>query len=266
MKHARAVEPACAHHRLLQTYDLREVDSDRPRDVFRLKYLARLQAVTGTVRQLVGPAGRVLEVGCSQANAGLLLAETGLTVLAVDLLPEALTYALAKYERGAFHAVSASAEALPVRDGAFDAAILGELLEHCADPAAIVAEAARTVRPGGFLVVTTPNGQYLRSRMPLYRPGRADEEWQLRQFGPEGADHLFAFTRESLLQVLRDAGLAVVRTEFLGSALFSRRCGGLKRLFSPVRLLRLAQLLNRTPVLGRRLAPTLLAVAQKTGS
>jgi hypothetical protein len=89
---------------------------------------------------------------------------------------------------------------------------------------------------------------------------------QARQFGAEGADHLFAFTRESLRQMLREAGLRPVRFSYLGSAVFSNRLGWLKRRLTPRALQRLARLLNCLPGLARRFAPTLLAVAQKTGS
>ena len=266
MKHARAVACTCAHHRLLQIYDLREIDSADPWEVFHLKYRARLEAMVQTARRLAGPGGSVLEVGCSQANAGLLLAEAGLTVLAIDLLPDALTYARAKHEQGAFHVAAASAEALPVRGGQFDCVLLGELLEHCAEPAAIVAEAARVLRPGGHLLVTTPNGEYGSSDLPPYRPGLPDERLRARQFGAEGADHLFAFTRQSLRQLLSGADLRPVGCAYLGSALFSNRLGRFKRLLSPTGLQRLARTLNRLPAWGRRYAPTLFAIAQKTGS
>ncbi len=245
---------------------MREIDSEQPRDLFRLKYVVRLAAVTHTARRRAGPGGSVLEVGCSQANAGLILAEAGLTVLAVDLLPEALTYARAKYERGPFQVAVGSAEALPVHSGCFDCVLLGEILEHCADPSVIVAEAFRTLRPGGHLLVTTPNGCYGRSRLPLYQPGIVDEQLRDRQFGPEGADHLFAFTPHSLRQLLHEAGLGAVRVSYLSSALFSNRLGGLKRLVPAGALQALARSLNRLPIMGRRFSPTLFAVAQKTGS
>jgi 2-polyprenyl-6-hydroxyphenyl methylase/3-demethylubiquinone-9 3-methyltransferase len=266
VKDARSVACTCPHHRLLQAYDLREIDAADRHDVFALKYLARLEAVVQAVRQRVGPAGSVLEVGCSQANAGLLLAEAGLTVVAIDLLPEALTYALAKHTRGAFGAVVGSADSLPVKDGHFECVLLGELLEHCADPPQIVAQAIRALRPGGYLLVTTPNGRYRSASLPLYRPGAADEQLRARQFGAEGADHLFAFTDESLRHLLREAGLRPVQLAYLGSALFSNRLGWGKRRLTPPALRRLARAANRLPGVGRRLAPTLLAIAQKTGS
>jgi len=266
VKSAREIIPTCSHHRLLRAYDLREIDSPEPRGLFRLKYLARLRRVVGAARRRAGAGGLVLEVGCSQANAGLLLAEAGLTVVALDLLLAALTYARAKYEQGRFLPVVGSAEALPVRSAQFDCVILGELLEHCAHPRAILAEARRALRPGGCLVLTTPNGQYRGSRMPLYRATlEADRELNQRQFGPEGAHHLFAFTRESLLELVRAAGLRPVQFAYLGSALFSDRLAIVKRLLPPGALLALAAALNRLPGWGRHFGLTLFVLAEKTG-
>lgn len=46
---------------------------------------------------------------------------------------------------------------LPFRSGAFGSALCTEVLEHVEDPAAVLGEIARVLRPGGLLFVTTPN-------------------------------------------------------------------------------------------------------------
>jgi 2-polyprenyl-6-hydroxyphenyl methylase/3-demethylubiquinone-9 3-methyltransferase len=43
--------------------------------------------------------------------------------------------------------------AVPLADGCADVVLAGEILEHVADPAAVVTEAARLLRPGGTLVI-----------------------------------------------------------------------------------------------------------------
>jgi SAM-dependent methyltransferase len=53
------------------------------------------------------------------------------------------------------------AEAAPLRSGSCDAVLALDLIEHMDDDAAGLAEAARLVRPGGFLLVTVPAFQSL---------------------------------------------------------------------------------------------------------
>ena len=45
---------------------------------------------------------------------------------------------------------------LPKPDASVDSLLLTEVLEHCAEPAAVLKEAWRVLRPGGFLFVTVP--------------------------------------------------------------------------------------------------------------
>lgn len=49
-----------------------------------------------------------------------------------------------------------SAEDIPVADDQFNAVMLSEVLEHLPDPARVLAEARRVIRPGGRIVATMP--------------------------------------------------------------------------------------------------------------
>lgn len=52
--------------------------------------------------------------------------------------------------------IVADASNIPVTDNSYDAAIMGELLEHTPDPLPVLKEAHRILKPGGTLLVTVP--------------------------------------------------------------------------------------------------------------
>jgi SAM-dependent methyltransferase len=60
----------------------------------------------------------------------------------------------------------ADATDLPFPDAAFDVVTFFDVLEHIADDARAAAEALRVLRPGGFVLVTSPSRSW---RFPYYR-------------------------------------------------------------------------------------------------
>ena len=251
MKHARELAPGDDEGRRLQEFDLREIDAADQRSHFALKYTGRLAAVCAAVRRRVPPGGVVLEVGCAQANASLLLAEEGFRCVALDALEGAVRYAASKQERGALLPVCARAEAAPLRPGSCDA-----------DPAGLLRDLAALLRPGGVAIITTMNGEWFGSPDPTYSQVNRAEAAN-RQYGRGGEDHLFAFTAPELAGVVAQAGLRVVSAQRHASVLHSDKLMPLKRLLPPAAIRATSRFLCRLPWVGRRTALTLLVVAQK---
>jgi len=117
----------------------------------------RLAFVAGRAR-LAG--ARVLDVGCGGGLLAEGLARAGATVTAVDLSPSMIEVARlhALSERLDIDYRVASAGALAEREaGGFDVVTCMEMLEHVPEPAGVLNELGRLVRPGGSVFVSTIN-------------------------------------------------------------------------------------------------------------
>jgi ubiquinone/menaquinone biosynthesis C-methylase UbiE len=152
----------------------------------------------------VTPGEAVADVGCGEGAFSAALAEHGARPIAVDVADEPLRRLRARFPEVADVRRATAGEPLPLADGEADAAWAGEVLEHVVDTGAFAGELRRVVRPGGTLLVTTPDHpRRLLLRLAL-RPSAFDElAWPY-------ADHLRFFTRRTLRMVLSDAGFASV--------------------------------------------------------
>ncbi|MBI4210218.1 MAG: class I SAM-dependent methyltransferase [Candidatus Diapherotrites archaeon] len=63
------------------------------------------------------------------------------------------------------HYKRASAEKIPFKDGFFDSVFAGELIEHVEKPGVFLSEAARVLKKGGVIILTTPNRDSLVNRI-----------------------------------------------------------------------------------------------------
>jgi 2-polyprenyl-6-hydroxyphenyl methylase/3-demethylubiquinone-9 3-methyltransferase len=121
---------------------------------------------------LVGAPGRILDIGCGAGFLANALAAEGHRVSGIDMSPGSLKVATSRSVARSGQPSSSSpsscvssracyrvadAYRLPYRDHAFDAVIALDFLEHVTDPARVIAEAARVLRPGGLFFFHTFN-------------------------------------------------------------------------------------------------------------
>lgn len=251
-------------HLFLYEHDCHELHNPDLGDFMRLEYVTRFHLVFETIERLA-LGKRVLDVGCAQGNLSLALAERGYQVVAMDLRHSFLQYLRLKYEWGEVSCVCCTLERFPFRSGTFDVVLLGEVIEHVAYPETLLLDAAKLLATGGILVVTTPNGERLRTRLPTLSAVRDRRELVVRQFEPDAEGHLFELTKWELLRLVQEVGLTLKRHQFFCSPWVTGRlrCRHASR-FLPVKLrLLLDRATLQVPRIKKFVAAGQLLVAQR---
>jgi SAM-dependent methyltransferase len=95
---------------------------------------------------------RVLDLGCGTGYGTAQLAESLENVYAIDRIsPDSE----ARHGRAQF--LRADMNGMPLHDGCFDLVVSFQVIEHLEDPSHYLTTIARTLRPGGVALITTPN-------------------------------------------------------------------------------------------------------------
>jgi len=151
------------------------------------------------VLHLLPQGGRHLDVGTGNGDgtalAGRIARCTGIEYGFKNLLAAAAKGCVV---------VQGDARRLPLAWGSFDSVTCLDVLEHILGPAAAVTEIARALRPGGLLVVQTPNREILKER--LLRLARS--------LGyPQRQPYDLPLPLGDIRRLLREANLVVARYE-----------------------------------------------------
>ncbi|MFE3380438.1 class I SAM-dependent methyltransferase [Streptomyces anulatus] len=119
----------------------------------RLEYLRRALSETG----LAAAGSRALVVGSGRGLLARCLARLGFEVVAADPSPAATALALDADDDSGVAYLTAPTEAIDLPDGSFDFVYCADTLEITERPDAVLAGAARVLRPGGAFVYDTVN-------------------------------------------------------------------------------------------------------------
>jgi SAM-dependent methyltransferase len=190
------------------------VASGTPRSRRQARMLAAaLGPATGT-----HTARTVLDIGCGDGTAAATAAPllTGHRVIGVDWSQDALRRARAHLTytiRGELTGLG-----LPFATGSADAVLFSEVIEHLVDPDAALDEIRRVLRPGGHLMLSTPNlAAWYNRALLLAGVQPVFSEVSLRAIhgrpGKEVVGHLRLYTPRALREFVAAAGFEVVRLE-----------------------------------------------------
>jgi len=147
------------------------------------------------------PPGPVLDVGCWDGQF-ITHVVSDQRVIGVDVSASALRRARAS----GLIPVRAQAEVgLPFKSKTFATVVAAEIIEHVFDTEALVHELVRLVKPGGWLVITTPNLVALSGRAQFLL-GRSPHNIEF-DASPGTSGHIRYFTFETLEELLQRAAL-----------------------------------------------------------
>ncbi len=133
-----------------------------------------MRLVSDIVRQ--GPARqRILDIPAGNGLLSAKLRELGYDTVRADINREHPDYVVADLNTR-----------LPFADGEFDTVLCLEGVEHVLDPQALIGELCRIIKPGGRVVVSTPNIQNVFSRLKFLCTGFYYQygPWMCRQIAP----------------------------------------------------------------------------------
>ncbi len=123
----------------------------------------------------------VLDVASGEGYGSDLLAQVANSVVGVDIDADIVAFAKRQYVRSGLRYINASATSMPFDDDSFDVVVSYETIEHLDGHKAFMDEICRVLRPGGLLIISSPN-RPIYSDKPNYKNPFHVKELDLEEF------------------------------------------------------------------------------------
>lgn len=147
----------------------------------------------------------ILDVGCAAGAMGAALLERGAKEV-VGIEREARAARLARTRLTAVYQLDLeSLPDLPYPDGHFDVITFADVLEHLAEPQALLRHLRRYLKDGGMVVCSIPNIRHESVLLPLLVEGR----FQYAEAGILDRTHLRFFTLTEIQHLMSGAGFSI---------------------------------------------------------
>lgn len=155
------------------------------------------------------PGGALLDVGCGTGNLwsyvpGGFDRYIGADVVRYDGFPES----------GEFYRVDMDTGRIPLDDESVETVIAVETIEHVENPRGFLRELTRLVRPGGRVIVTTPNQRSALSLLTLHVKGHFQAFAERPGLYPA---HITALLEIDLRRIAKECGLVDARIRYTDS-------------------------------------------------
>lgn len=207
-------------------YDRLEVwDDPHPRTLASLAYtnaykLRRHEVLEAIGKEMPAPA-RVLDLAAAQGNFTAALVGLGYQVTWNDLRGDLEGYVRQKLPPNA-DVEFAAGNIFDLGDshiGRYDAVIALEVIEHVAHPDEFIGKLATLLRPGGVLIMSTPNGGYFLNKLPRFSDHPDPSVFESMQFAPNSDGHIFLLYEDELRRFAQTSQLEVADIQIISNPL-----------------------------------------------
>lgn len=137
--------------------------------------------------------GRLLDIGCANGTFLARMRDLGWEVMGVEADKDAVRVSRTHYN---LEVVEGAIEEANLPSDYFDAVTMNHVIEHVHDPVTCLQQGRKTLRPGGKLILLTPNYESLGNRI-------FQRNW-IHRCHPS---HLYIFSLRSLKECFKRAGL-----------------------------------------------------------
>ena len=206
----------------------------------------------------------ILDIGCAQGTLALLLAEAGHKVCAVDLRQESIDYAKSRYEKGTIEFLKHNVLEMKLPQK-FDLIFANQIIEHLVYPKEMIEQLNKQLKPGGRLIISTPNHAYFKSKHPSFTELGDPKQWEHKQFSSDGDGHFFAYTQDELISLFEQSGMKQITSQVFETPFMSghMKIRYLHKILPYPVLRMLDRFTLRLPLIGKRLSHQLAVIGVK---
>jgi 2-polyprenyl-3-methyl-5-hydroxy-6-metoxy-1,4-benzoquinol methylase len=195
-----------ASWQLSYSYDLLEIYGSLNHRGYSYAYQNRRKETLQAIQKVAVPGAKILDLAAAQGNFSLALAELGYEVTRNDLRADLVEYVKQKHEKGLIHYAVGNSFELEFSE-LFDMVLIAEVIEHVAHPDEFLRKVASLVKPGGYIVMTTPNEGYFRNKLPRFSDCDNPEQFESMQFQPDADGHIFLLHQNEICALTAQSGL-----------------------------------------------------------
>jgi len=170
--------------------------------------------------RMVGFNKRTLEVGCASGHVSEQLKAQGCRVVGLEVDAAVAETAMPWLERLIVGDVESDQLWSQLDGEVFDAILFGDVLEHLREPLRALRNSLKRLSPTGVVVVSVPNIAHVDVKIALLRGN-----FPYAETGLLDRTHIHFMTKESLLDLLREAGLVAVELQRVTVPVFSTEVG-----------------------------------------